>query len=104
MKITEIINDFDSRHNLDNKLASQTTNAENNPPRDTRLRSCARSRAETHELDIARGDHGMGLAPERPGQLLELVDRLGGARGDGACRGCALPSYVDPPLERSRRT
>ena len=49
-------------------------------PRVTRLRACARSCAETHELDIARGEYGMGLAPERPDRLLELVNRLGGAR------------------------
>ena len=72
---------------------SVTSRRDKKPPRDTRLRSCARSRAETHEFDIARGDHGMGIAPERPNRPLELVDRLGGARGDGACRGRrALPS------------
>ena len=45
-----------------------------------------------HELDIARGENDIGIAPERPDRLLELVDRLGGARGDGTCRGRALPS------------
>ena len=53
----------------------------------------ARARC-THEPDIARGDHGMGIAPERPDRLLELVDRLGGARGDGARRGRALPPLL----------